>query len=200
MRVFQTSGVVKTPQTKTKSWCCNVPAEQGDLKTQGKLSSQVLVAAKYRTLCVAVPKAEAKTQKYRVSFFQGHNSPAKTFQIWLSEERQTEAASAAAQHPPAQKLRQQPADPVLSHRDTLTPGKSGQSFISSHLITQKNGLCGYSFSPTAIAKKIQVVLYSPGSLHRYTRTSTCEPYNGQDGHFTTHLSRGCPRNLNSAIS
>lgn len=78
---------------------------------------------------MALPKAEAKTQKYRVSFFQGHNSPAKTFQ--------TEAASAAAQHPPAQKLQQQPADPVLGHRDTLTPVKSGQSFISSHLITKK---------------------------------------------------------------
>lgn len=130
---------MKTPKTKTKSWCCNVPAEQGDLKTQGKLSKPGTCCCQVQdTLCGPAKSRSQKTKKYRVSFFQGHNSPAKTFQIWLSEECQTEAASAAAQHPDtAQKLQQQPAGPALGHRDTLTPVKSGQSFICNHLIKKK---------------------------------------------------------------
>lgn len=76
---------MKTPKTKTKNSYCNVPAEQGDSKMQQKLSSHTVVAAKYGTHCVALPKLEAKSQKYKLAaFFQGHNSSVKTFQIRLS--------------------------------------------------------------------------------------------------------------------
>lgn len=52
---------------------------------QQKLSSQVVIAAMYRTHCAALPKVEAKPQKYKLAaFFQGHNSAAKTFQNRLS--------------------------------------------------------------------------------------------------------------------
>lgn len=101
---FQTPSVVKTPQTKTKNSYCNVPAEQGDSKMQQKLSSHTVVAAKYGARCVALPKLEAKSQKYKLAaFFQGHNSSVETFQIRLSlggSDRSSECSYTAPAHPP----------------------------------------------------------------------------------------------------
>lgn len=104
----------KSPQTKTKNSYCNAPAEQGDSKMQQKLSSHTVVAAKYGTRCVALPKLEAKSQKYKLAaFFQGHNSSVETFQIRLSlggSDRSSECSYTAPAHPP----KPQPSDNVTS--------------------------------------------------------------------------------------
>lgn len=102
--VFPNTKCCENPQTKTKNSYCNVPAEQGDSKMQQKLSSHTVVAAKYGARCVALPKLEAKSQKYKLAaFFQGHNSSVETFQIRLSlggSDRSSECSYTAPAHPP----------------------------------------------------------------------------------------------------
>lgn len=176
----------KSAQTKTKNSYCNAPAEQGDSKMQQKLSSHTVVAAKYGTHCVALPKLEAKSQKYKLAaFFQGHNSSVETFQIRLSlggSDRSSECSYTVPAHPP----KPQP----LWQRHICGAGQS--------LISDESGLCDHNFSRMASCRDWGCFLPVP-TTGILTAVHTSSIYEGQEEHFTDHPNTGCPLILNSTI-